>query len=59
LASCAEIGIVGALTGVLGTLMAMEAIKMIAGAGVPLIGRVMVYDGLNAKFSELRYKRSC
>lgn len=57
LASCAEIGIVGALTGVIGMLMAMEAIKMITGAGAPLIGRVMLYDGLNAKFSELRYKR--
>jgi molybdopterin-synthase adenylyltransferase len=57
LASCAEIGIVGALTGVIGTLMAMEAIKLITGAGTPLIGRVLLYDGLNAKFSELRYKR--
>jgi molybdopterin-synthase adenylyltransferase len=58
LASCAEIGIVGALTGVIGTLMAMEAIKMITGAGTPLIGRVMLYDGLGARFSELRYRRS-
>ena len=57
LATCAEIGIVGALTGVIGTLMAMEAIKVITGAGQPLIGRVMLYDGLNARFSELRYKR--
>jgi molybdopterin-synthase adenylyltransferase len=59
LASCAEIGIVGALTGVIGALMAMEAIKLITGAGTPLIGRVMLYDGLNARFSELRYKRGC
>jgi molybdopterin/thiamine biosynthesis adenylyltransferase len=58
LAACAEIGIVGALTGVIGTLMALEAIKVITGAGLPLIGRVMLYDGLNAKFSELRYRRS-
>lgn len=58
LASCAEIGIVGALTGVIGTLMAMEAIKLITSAGAPLIGRVMLYDGLNARFSELRYKRA-
>jgi molybdopterin/thiamine biosynthesis adenylyltransferase len=57
LASCAEIGIVGALTGVIGSLMAMEAIKLIIGAGAPLIGRVMLYDGLNARFSELRYRR--
>jgi molybdopterin/thiamine biosynthesis adenylyltransferase len=59
LASCAEIGIVGALTGVIGTLMAMEAIKLTTGAGLPLIGRVMLYDGLNARFSELRYRRGC
>lgn len=57
LASCAEIGIVGALTGVIGSLMAMEAIKLITGGGMPLIGRVMMYDGLNAKFSELSYNR--
>jgi molybdopterin-synthase adenylyltransferase len=57
LASCAEIGIVGALTGVIGMLMAMEAIKLITGAGEPLIGRVMLYDGLSAKFSELAYRR--
>jgi molybdopterin-synthase adenylyltransferase len=55
--SCEVTGIVGALTGVIGTLMAMEAIKLITGAGTPLIGRVMLYDGLNAQFSELRYKR--
>lgn len=55
--SCAVTGIVGALTGVIGTLMAMETIKLITGAGTPLIGRVMLYDGLNAKFSELGYRR--
>jgi molybdopterin-synthase adenylyltransferase len=57
LASCAEIGIVGALTGVIGMLMAMEAIKIVTGAGEPLIGRVMLYDGLSARFSELSYRR--
>ena len=57
LASCAEVGIIGALTGIIGTLMAMEAIKVITGAGTPLIGRVMLYDGLNATFSELKYRR--
>lgn len=58
LAACADIGVVGALTSVIGSLMAMEAIKLITGAGAPLIGRVMLYDGLNAKFSELSYRRS-
>jgi molybdopterin/thiamine biosynthesis adenylyltransferase len=58
LAPCAETGVIGALTGVIGALMGSEAIKMITGAGKPLIGRVMLYDGLNAQFSELRYKRA-
>lgn len=55
--SCAEAGIVGALTGVIGTLQAMEAIKMITGAGEPLIGRLLLYDGLSARFETIRYRR--
>lgn len=55
--SCAEAGIVGALTGVIGTLMAMEAIKVITGAGEPLVGRLMLYDGLAARFDVMRYRR--
>lgn len=46
--TCAQMGIVGALTGVIGTMMALEAIKIIAKAGQPLVGRIMLYDGLNA-----------
>ena len=57
LPACAETGIVGALTGVIGTLMAMEAIKIVTGAGAPLIGRLMLYDGLAARFSEIGYRR--
>ena len=57
LPSCAEIGVVGAITGVIGTLMALEAIKMICGAGEPLIGRVLLYEGLTARFSSLAYRR--
>ena len=55
--SCAEAGIVGALTGVVGTLMAMEAIKIVTGAGEPLVGRLMLYDGLAARFEVMRYRR--
>lgn len=55
--SCAEAGIVGALTGVIGTLMAMEAIKVIAGVGEPLIGRLLLYDALSARFETIRYRR--
>ncbi|PBB20779.1 molybdopterin-synthase adenylyltransferase MoeB [Mesorhizobium sp. WSM4313] len=54
--SCAVAGIVGALTGVIGTLEAMEAIKLITGIGEPLIGRLLLYDGLTARFDTIRYK---
>ena len=55
--SCAETGIVGALTGVIGTLMAMEAIKLVTGIGEPLVGRLMLYDSLSARFDTIKYKR--
>jgi len=55
--ACAEAGIVGALTGVIGTLMAMEAIKLIAGIGEPLTGRLLLYDGLSARFDVVKYRR--
>jgi len=54
---CAETGVVGALTGVIGTLMAMEAIKVLTGIGEPLIGRLLMYDALAARFDVIRYKR--
>jgi molybdopterin/thiamine biosynthesis adenylyltransferase len=54
---CAETGIIGALTGVIGTLMAMEAIKLLTGAGEPLVGRLMMYDALAARFDVVKYKR--
>ena len=55
--ACAEAGIVGALTGVIGTLMAMEAIKLITGIGEPLVGRLLLYDALSARFDTIRYRR--
>ena len=55
LPSCEATGILGPLTGVIGTLMAMEAIKLITGIGEPLIGRVLTYDGQGARFSEFSY----
>ena len=54
--SCAVAGIIGALTGVVGTLEAMETIKLITGIGEPLIGRLLLYDGLAARFDTIRYK---
>ena len=55
--SCAEAGIVGALPGVVGTLQAMEAIKLITGIGEPLVGRILLYDALAASFDTIRYRR--
>jgi molybdopterin/thiamine biosynthesis adenylyltransferase len=56
--ACAETGVVGALTGVIGTLMAMEVIKLVTGIGEPLVGRLMLYDSLSARFDVIRYKRA-
>ncbi|MGZ9114037.1 MAG: HesA/MoeB/ThiF family protein [Brevundimonas sp.] len=44
--TCARVGVVGALAGVVGSMAALETIKLITGAGEPLTGRLMVYDGL-------------
>lgn len=44
--TCARIGVVGALTGVIGSMAALEVIKLITGAGEALTGRLMLYDGL-------------
>jgi molybdopterin/thiamine biosynthesis adenylyltransferase len=57
LPNCAETGVIGALTGVIGTLMAMEAIKLVAGIGEPLVGRLLSYDSLGASFNTIRYRR--
>ena len=55
LPACEVVGVLGAVTGVIGTLMAMEAIKLITGLGDPLIGRLLLYDGRAARFTELTY----
>ena len=44
--TCARVGVVGALAGVIGAMAALEAIKLITGAGEPLTGRLLLYDGL-------------
>jgi molybdopterin/thiamine biosynthesis adenylyltransferase len=54
--SCAEAGVLGVLTGVVGTLQAMEVIKLIAEIGEPLVGRLLLYDALAARFETIRYK---
>lgn len=58
LPACEEVGVLGAVTGVIGTLMAMEVIKLITWIGEPLIGRLLMYDGREARFSEVSYGRA-
>lgn len=47
--TCSAVGVVGALAGVVGSMMALETIKLIASAGQPLAGRLMIYDALSAE----------
>lgn len=55
LPSCEANGILSPVTGIIGALMAMEAIKLITAIGTPLIGRLLIYDGRESRFSELEY----
>ena len=55
--SCAEAGILGAVAGVIGTLQAVEVVKLITGTGEPLTGRLLLYDALAARFDTIRYRR--
>jgi adenylyltransferase/sulfurtransferase len=55
--SCAEGGVLGVLPGVIGTLQATEAIKLISGIGEPLIGRLLLYDALASTFRTLRVQK--
>jgi molybdopterin/thiamine biosynthesis adenylyltransferase len=52
--TCTAVGVVGALAGVIGSMMALEAIKLIAGAGEPLAGRLLIYDGLAGESRTVR-----
>ncbi len=55
--SCAEGGVLGILPGVVGTLQATEAIKLILGAGESLVGRFLLFDALKMRFRELKVRR--
>lgn len=56
--SCAEGGVLGVLPGVIGTIQATEAIKLIAGIGETMVGRLMLYDALSMRFRELKLRRN-
>ncbi|HDZ55921.1 MAG TPA: molybdopterin-synthase adenylyltransferase MoeB [Pseudomonas xinjiangensis] len=55
--SCSEAGVAGPLVGMIGSLQALEALKLLAGFGEPLIGRLLLVDGLTSRFREMRVKR--
>ena len=52
--TCSVVGVVGALAGVIGSMMALEAVKIVAGAGEPLAGRLLLYDALEAETRTVR-----
>ena len=56
--SCAEGGVLGVLPGIIGTLQALETIKLILGEGEPLIGRLVLFDALKFKFREFTLKKN-
>jgi len=56
--SCEEGGVVGILPGIIGSIQATEAVKLIIGKGKPLIGRLLVFDGLEMKFTELKVRKN-
>jgi adenylyltransferase/sulfurtransferase len=56
--SCAEGGVLGVLPGIIGTIQANETIKLILGIGEPLVGRLLLFDGLKMQFRELRLKKN-
>ncbi|MFN2469817.1 MAG: molybdopterin-synthase adenylyltransferase MoeB [Gaiellaceae bacterium] len=55
--SCAEGGVLGVLPGVIGSLQASEALKLALGIGEPLVGRLLLYDALEASFTEVALRR--
>ncbi len=52
---CARHGILGAVTGVIGTLLANEVLKLILGTGTPLVGRLLLFDARDTRFDTIEY----
>jgi sulfur-carrier protein adenylyltransferase/sulfurtransferase len=55
--SCGAAGVLGVMAGIMGLLQANEVIKLVAGIGEPLIGRLLLYDSLGTRFTELKVRR--
>lgn len=55
--SCAMAGVIGVLPGLIGSVMAMEAVKLLLGRGSTLAGRLLIYNSLDMEFAEVRVRR--
>lgn len=55
--TCSEAGVVGPLVGLVGSLQALEALKLLAGFGEPMVGRLLLIDALGSRFRELKVRR--
>jgi adenylyltransferase/sulfurtransferase len=55
--NCAEAGVLGVLPGIIGTIQATEAIKLLAGIGRPLVGALLLYDALSMRFRQITLAR--
>ncbi len=55
--NCAEGGVMGVLPGIVGCIQATEALKLLLGAGEPLVGRLLLFDALRMRFREMRLRR--
>ncbi|CTQ58721.1 MAG: molybdopterin-synthase adenylyltransferase MoeB [Roseibium album] len=58
LPTCAQAGVLGALTGIIGAMQAMEVIKELTGIGEGLVGRMIMFDARSFRMETIRYKRS-
>jgi molybdopterin/thiamine biosynthesis adenylyltransferase len=55
--SCAEAGVLGVLPGAIGLIQAVETVKILLGAGEPLVGRLLQYEALEPRFTQLDLQR--
>lgn len=55
--TCSEAGVLGPVVGMIGSLQALEALKLLVGFGEPMIGRLLLVDALSSRFRELKVKR--
>ncbi len=55
--SCQEAGVFGVLPGIIGSLQAVEVIKLILNIGEPMVGKLMLYDSLKQKFREMKIRQ--